>query len=289
MSWELENRRNRGVIRPEGTGWRTGFLTSEGSGAYEAMVKSPRGSALILDCDGTLWASGVKWPNWPEIAPRLRGTLEQAKQQFGTVALLTGRSVEQLRRLGLVIPGITILGQFGAECLDRDGELLELVAVPKERSRVVNELRGKLEYFGIPEEQIEMKSHAVAVHYAGDTDPEKVLELHRWLKELAGQAEMAFLPGDRVVELGPFGVDKGRSLRWFLDRETPDAALFAGDSGPDASAFKVLLDRRRDRGMNIVNVCTSDYGPLLNEADVAVDGWEGMLDLLTEMCILASR
>jgi len=287
MSWE--NKGSRGVIRPDRTDVRTGFLTSEGSEAYEAMVSNPHRSALILDCDGTLWPSGVKWPNWPEIAPRLRGTLEQAKQRFGMVALLTGRSVEQLTRLGLVIPGIAILGQFGAEYLDRDGELLPLVAVPVERSKVVKELRGRLEYFGIPEEQIEMKSHAVAVHYAGDTDPEKVLELHHWLEELARQAEMAFLPGDRVVELGPFGVDKGRSLRWFLDREAPDAALYAGDSGPDVPAFKVLLERRRDRGMDIVNVCTSDYGPLLDEADVVVQGWEGTLDLLTEMCGLAHR
>jgi trehalose 6-phosphate phosphatase len=79
-------------------------------------------------------------------------------------------------------------------------------------------------------------------------------------------------------------IDKGAGITSFLEGTDLDVALYAGDDRTDLDAFRALGDlAERGELSRVVRVgVRSDEGPseIISEADLVVDGTEGVQELL---------
>jgi trehalose 6-phosphate phosphatase len=157
----------------------------------------------------------------------------------GALALVTGRSIEDIDRLfgGAPLP---IAGQHGLERRDDDGvwTVDESSAAGMEIARrrltdIADAFDGLL---------LEDKGRSLALHYRAAPELESyVLECVRSLGEDLGD-EYAIQVGKYVVELRPAGTDKGEAIRAFME-EAPFAGrtpVFIGDDLSDEHGFAVV-------------------------------------------------
>ena len=108
------------------------------------------------------------------------------------------------------------------------------------------------------------------------------------VEEVARAAEQAgFVPhwGRKVLEIRPpVRIDKGAGIVSLLRDADLDAALYVGDDSTDIDAFRGLSELvEQGRLKTAVRVgVASEEGPaaLEEEADVMVDGTDGVRDLL---------
>ena len=87
-----------------------------------------------------------------------------------------------------------------------------------------------------------------------------------------------------VIELRPPGADKGQALRELAARRRPSATLYCGDDLGDKPAFAAVRELRAD-GIPGLVVCSgsAEVTELADEADLVVDGPEGVVALLTAL------
>ena len=132
--------------------------------------------------------------------------------------------------------------------------------------------------------QVEDKRLTVSFHYRNAPDQEAALA---HAEQLAGRAqELGLVPrfGRKVLEVRPpVEADKGTAVRQLLRQAGVDRALFAGDDTTDLDGFRGL----REAGLELA-VCVavaSAEGPpeLVEEADLVVEGTEGLLALLHQL------
>jgi len=201
--------------------------------------------ALALDFDGTL-APIVDVPDRAALPDRVRAGLQRlVRMPHVTVAIVSGRALGDIReRVG--IEGAIYAGNHGLEiATDRwhwahpDAEhhrpqLAEALAA----------LRPRLEH--IPGAIVEDKGLTISVHYR--LTPHPLVDTVRVsVYEEAERRGLVVRSGKRVFELRPpVRWDKGRAVRWILDRECgPEwvrraAVIYAGDDRTDEDAFLAL-------------------------------------------------
>lgn len=264
------------------------FRTEEGKKGWETFRRDPRKAVALSDGDKTMWP-GATWPVMPSPDLRYPGVFGRLIAQIYVAGMVTGRAIMLLRDLGLLVPGIHAIGQFGCEYY-HDGEHTVWVERPdlKEVDRRLRQMLNDRRMTGASLEDV--KSHFRAVHYQGDDGGETAQWLLDQLRKLGEATGLAVLPGSGVVELGPPGVNKEVSLQRFISELPldPSVVLYAGDSEPDLGAFTVL-DRLRDRGVPTVKVCASDDAAVVERADLLVKGPEGTLAMLTKLCEITAR
>ena len=195
--------------------------------------------AYFLDVDGTL----VELARTPDAVHVESATLDLVHGVHvitgGAVALITGRSIEDIDRLfgGAPLP---IAGQHGLERRDGDGvwttddsgaEGLEIAR--RRMTDVADAFDGLL---------MEDKGRSLALHYRAAPQLESyVLDAVQSLGEELGD-EYAIQVGKYVVELRPVGTDKGEAIRAFMQEKpfcgrTP---VFIGDDVTDEHGFAVV-------------------------------------------------
>jgi trehalose 6-phosphate phosphatase len=132
---------------------------------------------------------------------------------------------------------------------------------------------------------VEDKGIAIGIHLRRVGDPE------RWSDAIAGAASgianrhgLEVQPGRLVWELRPaVRRDKGDAVRKVLAEVAPIGLLVAGDDLGDLPAFEAAASAAK-AGIEAVRVAvrsTETPQPLLDEADVTVDGPEGLLEYLS--------
>jgi trehalose 6-phosphate phosphatase len=118
--------------------------------------------------------------------------------------------------------------------------------------------------------RMEDKGPIVAYHWRGVPGVEE--KLH----DVADEAErQGFIThwGRQVLEVRPgVPVNKGQAVEELIRRTGATASLFAGDDITDLDAFAVVDVT--------VGVASDEGPPEIREADVVVDGPEGMLEVL---------
>ncbi len=104
------------------------------------------------------------------------------------------------------------------------------------------------------------------------------------LRELAAENDLKIEPGRQVIEVRSPGMDKGQVVRTLVEETSAGAFLFAGDDLGDLEAFEAVA-ALRDEGMPTLLVCSlsGEESALLELADVAVKGPDGVLDLLRQL------
>jgi len=197
--------------------------------------------ALFLDVDGTLLdiaetPEGVYVPD--DLKTQL---LELSLRANGALALVSGRSIDDLDRLFAPLR-LCASGVHGCERRDATGRIVRpivdtdaLPVVRRELQQFVDQHPGLL---------LEDKGFAIAVHFrrvpymSGD-----VLSVMRRLCQWLGP-RFTLQSGKCVLEIRPTGFSKGTSIAAFMS-EAPFAGrrpVFLGDDVTDEDGFAVVND-----------------------------------------------
>ena len=238
-------------------------------------------TALFFDVDGTLVAIEQE-PEAVKVSEELRlllGRLTAATD--GALALVSGRSIEQLDRLFKPLP-FSASGLHGLEKRLLPGSVER--AVPT--SRGLEAAKLELERFAKnhPGTFVEDKGLTLALHYRmAAQHREMAAATVRKLVE-ADPERLVLLEGKMVFELKPPGFDKGRAIADFM-QEPPFQGrrpIFAGDDVTDEAGFA----RINDLGGIAVKVGIDER---LTEAGFGLDGVEAMIAWLDDLLDHPSR
>ncbi|SKB08068.1 trehalose-phosphatase [Aeromicrobium choanae] len=239
-------------------------------------MTEPGGTLLALDFDGTL-APIVDDPASAWIHPDSLAALRRLGPVLRELTIITGRPVEQVRRLGRFEDGpgldrMVVCGQYGAERWDAaSGEVRR-----PHRPQAVSDLAARLPQWLVEHDasriRIEDKGLAIALHTRG-VAPGLLDELRPQIEALAAEVGLHLEPGRQVIELRSAGTDKGQTLRRVVGRVEPGAVIYAGDDLGDLPAFEEGI-ALREQGMDVTLVCSAsdEQDALVALADVVLDG-----------------
>lgn len=208
-------------------------------------LKSDR--SVLLDFDGTLIEIAEK-PTAVRVDSGLIALLKNLHtRQAGRVAIVSGRSIDQLRAmLGDCAAFLTLIGSHGAELKIGDGTLIRpprpaaLVEVARAASRVFADRTGVL---------VEDKSLGVAVHYRQAPSAEP--EVRAFMEAFADREGLAIQDGKMMIELRLSGHDKGSAIATLMQHPAfmGRPAFFLGDDLTDEPGF---VRCREDGGAGIL-------------------------------------
>jgi trehalose 6-phosphate phosphatase len=191
-------------------------------------------SSLFLDFDGTLTAI-VDRPDAVTVDEPLRALLRQlAERMPGRVAIISGRSLQQLDELlGPVARALSMAGSHGAEL-----RMAEAGTVPVQQPATLGKVAAAFTAFTAQRQgtMTEVKTLGAALHYR--LAPEHEADAHALAERLAAEHGLTLQRGKMVVELRAGG-DKGRAVAAMI--ATPEMAgtspLVFGDDVTDEDAF----------------------------------------------------
>lgn len=205
----------------------------------EALPRPRADWAYFVDLDGTLLDIAPS-PDEVTFDDQARALLAELRRfAGGAVALISGRSIEDLERI-LGEEELPLAGQHGLERRDANGHTVahetagDGLAVA--RDRLVAEVAAN------PGLLLEQKGLSVALHYRAA--PHLAGHAHSLMRDLQAELgpEYVTQEGKRVIELKPAGRDKGMAVAEFM-REPPfegRTPVFVGDDATDEYAFAVV-------------------------------------------------
>lgn len=208
-----------------------------------AKIKSTPKNFLFLDYDGTLVPIAPK-PNQALLAQDKRDLLALLCQQF-TVAIMTGRSLEEIKKI-ISIPEIILAGNHGFEIFSPWGSWVH----PEARGfqKVISGLATSLEealkpFLGA---WVENKGLTLSVHYrlVKERGEEKIKSI--FYHTIEGHKEKVRVTlGKKVLEIRPnVPWDKGKAVeRLSKLYEVPQGhRIYMGDDETDEDAFRALKE-----------------------------------------------
>jgi trehalose 6-phosphate phosphatase len=212
-----------------------------------ALRELARVPALLvaLDFDGVL-APIVQDPSTSRPLPgSATAVRELADLPATTVAMLSGRGLDDLRTVSGFRAPVRLVGSHGGEFDDGALELTDAQrSLKDELSAAVREVVD-----GEPQARLEDKPAAIVVHVRG-AEPavaERVLDAVRTgPAQLPGVESTA---GKAVLEMAVVQVSKGSAIETLRSRLGVDAVLFVGDDVTDETAFTRL--RPGDVGVKV--------------------------------------
>ena len=149
-----------------------------------------------------------------------------------TVAMVSGRGVEDLRRTSGFGGRLRWIGSHGAEF---DGPLEADLA--ERRNALRDALQPVVER--TPGARLEVKPASVAVHVRRVSDRGAAASLLEHVRSTADPS-LTLKPGKDVLELAVTGADKGSALRRLRGETGAAAALYLGDDRTDEDGFRAL-------------------------------------------------
>ncbi len=200
---------------------------------------------LILDYDGTL-VPFAKQPQQAAPPARILDLLAAlASDPQNRVALMSGRSAENLDRWFGNIRGMWLVAEHGAEFKTPFAPAWESLR-PQEPTEWKSTVMPILDHFvdRTPGSFVEEKKYALVWHYRM-ADPEfgdwLANELVSMLEAMLAETELRAFRGDKIVEVKPVWANKGEVLERLLDsRFDPDFVLAVGDDRTDEDLFERL-------------------------------------------------
>lgn len=261
-------------------------VTASGVDGLAAILAEPARAVLAFDYDGVL-APIVADPDRSPPHPRAVPTLARLAPHVRSIAVITGRPAAVAVGYGRFgewpdLADLIVFGHYGRERWDgRSGR----VSAPPPSPAIGTarrDLPALLERVGVAGAWIEDKGSALAVHTRRSPEPERALEAVRGpLAEFAMEHDLIVEPGRLVLELRPPGTDKGGTLSSYVESVGARAVAYVGDDLGDLTAF-AAIDRLRREGVAGLKVCSgsAEVAEVARQADLVVDGPDGLMDLL---------
>jgi trehalose 6-phosphate phosphatase len=196
------------------------------------VVARRRPLLVATDYDGVLArlrdvpSEAVPEPGVAEILTRL------AAVDGVTVALISGRGVEDLRTTSGFTGPYRWIGSHGAEY---DGPLTGELAA--HRDALARRLQPVVA--GTPGARLEVKPASVAVHVRQVADPAAGAAVLQRARSVADPS-LTLKPGKDVLEIAVTDADKGSALRRLRRDLGAAAALYIGDDVTDEDGFRAL-------------------------------------------------
>ncbi len=206
-------------------------------------VLRARPSALITDVDGTL-SPIVSSPQEAEVLPECRGALARLVESLDLVAVVSGRQVEDVRRM-VGLDQLTYIGNHGLESWSRvDGYRNKASSYTSTMAEVVRILKDKLESLeGI---HLEDKGTVVSIHYR--TSPQPAIAhrvILKAIEEVTAIRGLAIREGKRVIEIRPpLAINKGTAITELAKAYRLKGILYLGDDLTDIDAFRAIRNLR---------------------------------------------
>ncbi len=193
------------------------------------------GASLFLDFDGTL-VDIAERPDAVTVDPALPALIAALAARLDRrVAIVSGRSVADLRAFLGPLPGCAVAGNHGLEMLWPDGRL-DRPAPPAALAETIAEVRELAVL--VPGVMIEPKPFGVALHYR--QAPRAEAAVATLAAAIARRGAFTLQRGKMVVELRAAGADKGDALTALL--ALPPMAgsrpVFVGDDLTDEAGFR---------------------------------------------------
>jgi trehalose 6-phosphate phosphatase len=209
--------------------------------------------------------------------------LAKAVGQFDVVATISGRGVEDQRRM-IGVNGVMHVGHHGYEWEELDSAKTERVpyvlpeAAPYqvEVAAALDEIEAELAP-KIPGLWVERKGITGGVHWrlAGDKVAAEQLS-RRVVRRVTKAHGLRYRGGKLAFELFPPVVtNKGQGIRRLIEQHGLKAVIYLGDDVSDTDAFRMLRGTRAQGNCMTLSVGvlhTDSPARLINSVDIVVDG-----------------
>jgi trehalose 6-phosphate synthase/phosphatase len=226
---------------------RQRFLNNKLQTAMQKKYRLAGSRLILLDYDGTL----VSLKKRPELAGPDPGVLKiltaLSEDPKNKVVIVSGRDRDRLVKW-LDGTGVDMAAEHGTWIKEKgwpDWRLTESGLTEEWKAN----LYPILEMFSerTPGSFVEEKSFALAWHFR-KAEPElgalRAKELVDALHDMLAGTILQVLPGNKVVEIKPAGVNKGKAVQhWLADAADWDYILAIGDDWTDEDIFAVLPDK----------------------------------------------
>ncbi len=195
----------------------------------------------FLDYDGTLVGFAPR-PERAKPDEEIRSILKKlASFPNNKVVLISGRNKETLEKWFGDLP-VNLVAEHGVWIKEtgKDWEPIEPISSDwKEAIRPIMEAFADL----TPGAFVEEKDYALVWHYRL-ADPElsavRARELKDALCDITQNLDLLVLEGNKVIEVKPANINKGRTARFFLEKEDFDFILAVGDDWTDEDLFEAM-------------------------------------------------
>ena len=209
-----------------------------------ADLAATRGLGLMLDYDGTL-AEIVSEPSKAKPLPGIAELIDQIAEHDDriVVAIVTGRRIDEVRKLLEVRSPIFFSGVHGLEISGRDGST-QFSAAALACSAELDRVRQWLKDHTPPARGfwIEDKHVAIGLHYR-NADAEQARPLCAQFAEFVARdaPSLKLLQLKMLLEAMPKAAGKDLAVRSFKDRLPRSfVAVYFGDDTTDEDAFEAL-------------------------------------------------
>lgn len=266
-----------------------------GAAALEGLVRAaasaPRAAALLCDIDGTI-SPIAPTPTEAHVPAPFRELLDALARRIGLVAFVTGRALEDGRRM-IPVDGAAYIGTHGLETMAADGS----VTLEPQAERYVTAIREvaetaarslDCEALGVV---LEDKRTVLAVHYRLAEDA--AATRHQILTQVIGPARergLAVATGHHVFEVRPpLPFTKGSAVRRLLQAGDYLTVMSCGDDLTDVTMFGAARewgerDARR-RALAVAAITGETPRPVVDAADVLVRATPGVQEALSRLAV----
>jgi trehalose 6-phosphate phosphatase len=250
------------------------------------LAAEPQDAAVLVDFDGSISAI-VDDPAAARVLPAARDALAGLIGVVGTVAVVSGRPVGFLAA-AVDLGGLTLVGQYGLERMVDGRAVVDPRAEPYLDAVATAADDAERE---LPDLLVERKAGvAVTVHWR--TAPAREDDAIGAVDRIARRHGLAVYATKMARELRPpVPADKGTAVEALVDGMT--SACFAGDDRGDLDAF-AAIERLSSAGRLAhavrIAVGSVEVPPeLLAQADLVVDGPTGLVSVLEQLAVAATR
>jgi len=240
---------------------------------------------LITDLDGTI-SPLTGAPAEATVSPACRRHLEAIAARVALVAVVTGRTAEEARRI-VDLEGVVYVGLHGFSLAMPPVWSKAAMATYTVLTRSILDDLGRT--ITLPGIVFEDKGPLIALHYRQTPDPAAARQAILDAIAAAPMARrFAMYEGKMMVELRPPipSVHKGTALRHLATERGLRSVLYLGDDVTDADAFRVLREASAFRGASVVVGSRETPREVLDAADYRVEGVDDVERLLGEVAAI---